>query len=112
MDASFKNESKPVWGMGVLNELIWNINAYHFEMQVYFCRCEANNDSFFFFLFPRPDPHPCRTQYIIFHPFQPNCVGHPQVNKPVQDSATQLSMMNAKPDLTVIQNKKQISVIE
>ena len=29
-----------------MNELIWNINAHHFEMQAYFCRCVANNDFF------------------------------------------------------------------
>ena len=39
-------------------------------------------------------------------------VRHPWVPEPVQDSATQLSTTNAKPDLTVVQNKKQISVIE
>ena len=61
----------------------------------------------------RPDLHPCRTHYIvIFHPFHPNCAGHLRVPEPVQDSATQLSTTNAKPDLTVVQNKKQISVVE
>ena len=34
--------------MGVLNELTWNVNAYHF---VYLCRCVINNDGFFVCLF-------------------------------------------------------------
>ena len=50
--------------------------------------------------------HLCPTQYSIFHPFHPNCAGHPRAPEPVQDSATQLSMT------TVIQTKKQISVVE
>ena len=33
-----------------------------------------------------PDPHPCPTQDIIFHPFYPNCAGH-LVPEPMQDSA-------------------------
>ena len=46
MDASFKNESKLAWGMGVLGgrKHAWMSSYdYHFEMQVYFCRCVANN---------------------------------------------------------------------
>ena len=27
-----------------MNTLIWNINAYHLEMQAHFCRCVTNND--------------------------------------------------------------------
>ena len=31
-----------------MNELMWNINAYHFEMKANFCRCIPNNDCSFF----------------------------------------------------------------
>ena len=45
-DASFINESKLAWGMGVLGgcKHAW-MSSYdnHFKMQVYFCRCVANN---------------------------------------------------------------------
>ena len=62
-----------------MNELIWNTNAYHFEVQAYFCRCVPNNDFFAWdalkMAIAKPEPrspgHPPDWHCTLPHPQAP-----------------------------------------